>query len=312
MLDMKVVAREMVATDIVALTLQSADGNPLPKQEAGAHIDIHIRDGLVRQYSLTGKMADTYQIAVQKEPESRGGSVAMHKRFEVGSTMKISPPRNHFPLDLSVGHSILFGGGIGMTPILAMAWELHQQGKSFECHLSARSQDRLPFGESLSTLPFSDKVSIYLNDQSQKSVDVESVVRSAASNSHIYVCGPVGYMEYVPNAATAAGCSDEYIHMEHFGAEIDVEGDPFELVAEKSGFTIQVAPDETILSALKRKGITVPTSCENGVCGSCIVPVLDGKPCHRDLVQTDLEKASGASIAVCCSRSKSRRLVLDV
>jgi cytochrome P450/ferredoxin-NADP reductase len=312
LLNVEVLAREAVAKDIVAFTLGAVDGAPLPKAAAGAHIDIHIRDGLVRQYSVTGAMADTYQIAVQKEPESRGGSVAMHEKFALGSAMTISQPRNHFPLTPKTSHNILFGGGIGMTPVLAMAWELHGQGKSFECHFSARSQDRLPFGASLAALPFADKISVYLDDTPDQKLDIEAILRAAQTGSHIYICGPGGYMDYVTRTAEAAGCPADHVHVEHFGAEIDVEGDPFELFAQKSNVTIQVAPDETILSALTKVGITVPTSCQNGVCGSCLVSVVEGKPDHRDLVQTDTEKASNGSIAVCCSRSNTQRLVLDI
>jgi cytochrome P450/ferredoxin-NADP reductase len=312
LLAVKVTAREEVATDIIALTLENADGGALPKAQAGAHIDIHIRDGLVRQYSLTGAMSDTFQIAVQKEPTSRGGSIAMHERFDVGSAMTISPPRNNFALDPSASHTILFGGGIGMTPVLAMAWELHAQGKSFECHFSARSKDRLPFGASLAALPFAVKVSTYLDDAPAHRLDVGAILKGCQSGTHVYVCGPSGYMEFVTKTAAEAGCPKDNIHVEHFGAEIDIEGDPFELVAQKSNLTIQVAPNETILSALQKNGISVPTSCQNGVCGSCLIRVVEGKPDHRDLVQTDAEKASNNAIAVCCSRSTTQRLVLDI
>lgn len=312
LLTAEVIAREIVATGIVSLKLRSVDGTPLPVAHAGSHIDVHIQDGLVRQYSLTGQMSDTYQIAVQKEPASRGGSIAMHARFQVGSKMTISPPRNNFPLVAGADHNILFGGGIGLTPILAMAWELYTLGRSFECYLSARSSDRVAYGAMLENLPFADKIKIYLDDDQTPSLNIQHVIETTTLNAHLYVCGPTGYMNFVQKEAVSAGVKPTQIHVEHFGAEIDVDGDPFEVVAQKSGVTVQVDPNQTILEALNIAGISVPTSCQNGVCGSCLTPVLEGKPDHRDLVLTDVEKSANDRIAVCCSRSNSTRLVIDL
>ncbi|MEP5153028.1 cytochrome P450/oxidoreductase [Planktotalea sp.] len=304
----KVVERQLVAKDIVALTIEAADGTPLPEAAAGAHIDIHIRDGLVRQYSLTGDVSKRYQIAIQRAPVSRGGSIAMHQQFQTGSHIKIGTPRNNFALIDSAAHTLLYGGGIGLTPILAMAWQLHTAGETFECHLSARSRDRLAFGAILAELPFSDAIRCYFDDDARTSLSIEDF----PTGSHAYVCGPIGYMAFVTQSLADAGLGADQIHVEHFASEIDVDGDPFEVIAQKSGITVQVGAQDTILEALARKGITVPTSCQNGVCGSCLTPVIEGKPDHRDLVMTDVEKASNKSIAVCCSRSQTRRLILDV
>ncbi|MBU2961382.1 hypothetical protein KO516_11235 [Citreicella sp. C3M06] len=152
---------------------------PLPKASPGAHIDGHIRDGLVRQYSLINDTAAAYRIAVHKEPKSRGGSIAMHARFAPGRAMAISSPRNNFPQEKAAAQSILFGGGIGMTPVLAMAWALHRQGKPFECHFSARSRDRAPFGGGLNSLPFADRIGIYLDNQAAPRLDVSAMLRTA-------------------------------------------------------------------------------------------------------------------------------------
>lgn len=312
LLSVEVIDREVVATDIVSLTLRSGNETPLPVAQAGSHIDVHIQDGLVRQYSLTGQMSETYQIAIQKEPASRGGSVAMHARFQVGAKMTIGPPRNNFSLIEGSHLSILCGGGIGLTPILAMAWELHTSGRPFHCHLSARSGDRVAFGRALKSLPFAEKIRIYLDDDQAPPLDISQVIGLDPSNAHLYVCGPTGYMDFVQQEAAKAGLAPDQIHVEHFGAEIDVDGDPFEVVAQRSGVTVSVGPSQTILEALNMAGISVPTSCQNGVCGSCLTPVLEGKPDHRDLVLTDIEKASNNRIAVCCSRSNSSRLVIDV
>ncbi|MEP5762026.1 MAG: cytochrome P450/oxidoreductase [Litoreibacter sp.] len=312
LLTTEVIEREIVATDIVSLKLRSVNATPLPVAQAGSHIDVHIQDGLVRQYSLTGQMSDTYQIAIQKEPKSRGGSIAMHARFQTGSKMTISPPRNNFSLVAGADHNLLFGGGIGLTPILAMAWELHTLGRSFECHLSARSSDRVAYRETLEALPFADKIKIYLDDDQTSSLNIQHVIEAKTLSAHLYVCGPTGYMNFVKKEAATAGYKSTQIHVEHFGAEIDVDGDPFEVVAQLSGISVQVGPNQTILEALNMAGISVPTSCQNGVCGSCLTPVLAGKPDHRDLVLTDIEKSANDRIAVCCSRSNSPRLVLDL
>lgn len=312
LLDATVVARKIVATDVVSLSLRSSNATALPIATAGSHIDIHIQDGLVRQYSLTGAMSQTYQIAVQKEVNSRGGSTAMHDQFQEGAQLKISEPKNLFPLVKDSSHTMLFSGGIGLTPILSMAWELHNSGKSFEWHLSARSKDRIVFGDTLDQLPFAEKIGVHLDTKPNKAADLESIIKQASLDSHLYICGPKGYMAYVSKIATSIGIPETNIHTEHFAAEIDIDGEAFEIYAARSKVTIKVSPTETILAALKRASIDVATSCENGVCGSCLTDVLQGKPDHRDLVLTDSEKAMNNRIAVCCSRSQSKRLELDI
>ena len=312
LLDAIITARETVATDIVSLSLRSSSQTPFPIATAGAHIDIHIQDGMVRQYSLTGLMSHTYQIAVLKESNSRGGSIAVHEQFQVGTALKISKPRNLFPLTKGGAHAVLYSGGIGLTPILAIAWELYMNGQSFEWHLSARSNDRIAFGESLDQLPFAKNITIHLDNKPDDAPSLETCIKQLPADSHIYICGPNGYMDFVSKLAASTGLPETQIHIEHFGAEIDINGETFEIYAARSKLTIEVSPKETILSAFRRAGIQVATSCENGICGSCITGVLQGKPDHRDLVLTDAEKAMNDRIAVCCSRSQSRRLVLDI
>ena len=193
-----------------------------------------------------------------------------------------------------------------------MAWELYSSGSSFEWHLSARTIDRIAFGDALEQLPFYENITIYIDNKSNKTQNLETTIESASLDSHFYVCGPQGDMEYITVLATNARLPGAQLHIEHFGAEIDVDGDAFEIYALRSNLTIQVSPNETILSALTRAGIDVITSCENGVCGSCLTKVIKGKPDHRDLVLTDTEKAMNDRIALCCSRSQSKRLELDI
>lgn len=310
----KVARRDPVARDIVAFTLEPCAGVSFPVADAGAHIDVHISPGLVRQYSLTGPMDDgLYRIAVLLDPVSRGGSQAMHERFPIGADMLIGRPRNNFPLRDQAGTSLLLAGGVGLTPLLAMAWQLHRENKPFVLHLSVRSRDRLAFASQLASAPFADRVNVHVDEEAgSRSVDVVQEIRSAGSDARIYICGPRGFMDHVKSMALGEGLPQSRIHLEHFGAEIDLQGDPFEVFAAQSNVSLRVGPDETILAALQRAGMSVATSCENGVCGTCLTPVLEGVPDHRDMVQTDSEKAGNGRIAVCCSRSRSRRLVLDV
>lgn len=308
----RITKRHMTANDIVHLTIEPDDGGVFPAPEPGAHIDIHLSSNVVRQYSLTGPMeCEHYEIAVQLEPASRGGSRAVHALKE-GMKLRLGQPRNNFRLVESTGKTLLLAGGIGLTPLWSMAWVLHRQKRPFELHIATRSRDRLAFAVDLANAPFASNITIYFDDDPSTRLDVGGLAKKAGTTAHIYACGPLGFMEYVKDALKAANHPSDQLHLEHFGAEIDVDGDPFKVIAQTSGVEFYVSADETILTALQRAGIDVPTSCENGVCGSCLTTVLQGTPDHRDLVQTENQKAANTRIAVCCSRSKSRRLVLDI
>lgn len=311
-LDVVVARKTPIATDIVGLELQSADGTPLPQWQAGAHIDLVVRSGLVRQYSLTGKSGtNAYHIGVLLDPKSRGGSSSVHSQIQQGHKLRIGKPRNNFPLVEGAEHSILFAGGIGITPMLAMAHHLQQQGASWELHYCARTADRMAFLDDLAA--FGDRVHTHIDTgPADQHLDIAAVLNGPNPNRHLYVCGPNGFMDFVTNAAENHGWSPDCVHLERFGAEVNTDGAPFTVVAAKSGKTFDVAPGQTIADQLAANGITVPVSCQSGVCGTCLTPVIDGMPDHRDLVQTDHEKASNAQITVCCSRSKTRKLVLDL
>ncbi|MBK5656653.1 MULTISPECIES: cytochrome P450 [unclassified Bradyrhizobium] len=310
----RVVERSEIGDGIISLAFAADGDTALPVWTPGAHIDLHVRSGLVRQYSLTGRVGEkTYRIAVQKEAESRGGSVEIHRKYQVGSKIQIGIPRNHFPLNEDANSILLFSGGIGLTPLLAMAWRLNELGRSLTWHISARSRSRVPFARELDALPFRDKIVLHIDDeQDGKLLDAEDILRSASSDCHVYVCGPRGYMAFIEEAARRVGVTKERFHQEHFGAEIDTTGSPFTVVATRSGLSIEVGCTETILSALQRAGIEVETACQTGVCGTCVAKVIEGRPDHRDMVLTDTEKASNEVIAVCCSRSQSRILKLDL
>ena len=312
-LDVTVARRSDVATDTIGLELSSTDGSPLPDYDAGAHVDVYVKSGLIRQYSLTGDPADRskYRLGILLDPKSRGGSTAIHTDFKTGQHIKIGRPRNNFPMGECVAHTILFAGGIGVTPMLNMAYALEASGASWEMHYCGRTADRLAFTEELKR--FGDKVQVHVDSgPDDQKMDINSVLATAAPNRHLYVCGPNGFMDFIVKSAENNNWTEDCVHLERFGAEVNTDGAPFTVVARKSGKTFEVQPGETISQKLEEHGIHVQVSCQSGVCGTCLTKVAEGMPDHRDLVQTDLEKASNTQITVCCSRSKTKKLVLDV
>ncbi|MEM9601459.1 MAG: cytochrome P450/oxidoreductase [Pseudomonadota bacterium] len=301
-------------TDSVrAFELRPHDGTRLPAFDAGAHIDVQIAPGLVRQYSLCDAPAAAparYRIGVLREPGSRGGSEHLHTRVAAGTVLKISPPRNHFPLVDNDAPAVLCAGGIGVTPLLSMASALLAQGRPFAMHYFVRIDAEPAFRGGLSGL--GDRVTVHRCGRAGVVDVVRSWAVSGQSGGQLYVCGPAGFIDVVLQSAAASGWAADQLHAERFGAEIDTDGDPFEVHAARRGVTVTVAPGETIVSALAERGIEVPVSCQSGVCGTCLTPVLSGTPEHRDWVQTDREKAANDRVAVCCSRARTRTLVLDL
>jgi ferredoxin-NADP reductase len=237
----------------------------------------------------------------------------VHASLHVGKVVEIGRPRNNFPLRTDAAHSLLFAGGIGITPILAMAHALHAAGRSFELHYCGRSTARLAFLDELQR--FGSRVQVHVDDgpaSQHLQLHIDTVLAAPAADRHLYVCGPNGFMDFVTQAAQRLGWSEGTVHVERFGAEVDTDGAPFTVVAARSQVTFEVQPGERIAQKLIEHGVTVRMSCESGVCGTCITRVIEGMPDHRDHVQTASEKASNRNITVCCSRSKTRRLVLDI
>ena len=308
--------REIQGDGVVVLDLQSADGRSLPSFEAGAHIDVHLAPDLVRQYSLCGDPAEKsrYRLGVLRDPCSRGGSLAVFDRFNEGTVITIGAPRNHFPLVLEAQHSVLVGGGIGITPMIAMAYALSAAGKGFELHYCARSAASSAFLEELAAAPFADKVRLHFDDAGDAGrLQIAPVLAAAGTAStHLYVCGPSGFMDWVIGNSEQHGLPPAQIHREYFNADVDTHGSAFEVVAAASGKTVQVQEGQSIVAALKTIGILVPVSCQEGVCGTCVCTVLEGECDHRDVYLTDEEKTENDQIMTCCSRAKSARLVLDI
>ncbi|WP_375739854.1 PDR/VanB family oxidoreductase [Pseudomonas boanensis] len=314
---LKLVVRKRVeqGEGVVILDLADPAGQPLPAFEAGAHVDVHLAPGLVRQYSLCGDPANTtaYRLGVLKDPASRGGSVAVHERLQEGSEVAIGAPRNHFPLAADASRSILIGGGIGITPMIAMAHALAAQDSQFALHYCGRSRSRTAFLDELGDADFAACVHTHFDDEADaQKLDLPNVLGRPEAGAHVYVCGPAGFMDWVIGEARKAGYAEDNIHREYFQVELDASGSGFEVVASRSGKTVQVGEGQTIVDALAGVGIKVEISCEQGVCGTCLCDVLEGEPDHRDVYLTDDEKAANDQILVCCSRAKSKKLVLDI
>jgi len=317
LIEVRVAHKTTEAEGIASFEFVRPDGGVLPAFEPGAHLDIHIPGGVVRQYSLCNASSEThrYQIAVLRDPASRGGSEAMHAKVKVGDLLKISAPRNHFPLTSDHGHALLMGGGIGITPVMCMAEKLARAGASFELHYCTRSQSRTAFFDALSTGNFADKVHFHFDDgAAEQRLDIAQKLASCTPDTHLYICGPKGFMDAVLGKARELGWPETRIHFEYFGAEVVHKADDgaFEVEIASTGKVISIAPDKSITTALAEAGIEIPLSCEQGVCGTCLTRVVSGEIDHRDMYLTPAEQAVNDQILPCCSRSKSARLVLDL
>ena len=300
--------------EIRCFELRADNGTHLPPADPGAHIDVHPAEGLVRQYSLWNGPddRDRYLIGVKREPDSRGGSAAMHGLAE-GDTLAISEPRNNFPLADGNGPHILLAGGIGITPLHAMAQRLAAEGRDHHLHLFARSHEHAPFRSALEPNPHA---SIHPGLVPPKLDCVLADLLSARSDgAHFYLCGPGPFMDLVRKIATDHDWPEDHVHLEYFSADpdaLELDGEAFEVVLQRSGTTFVVADDQTIIEAMEEAGIDILTSCEQGVCGTCVTNVIEGEPDHRDLYFNASEHASGKLITPCVSRCKGRRLVLDL
>ena len=312
--DVVVKNRHVEGGNIAVMEFESATSATLPKVEAGAHIDVHLPNGMVRQYSLCQNPNDEgkFRLGILRDPESRGGSISAFDEIKDGMQIQVSEPKNLFPL-LKAKHSVLIGGGIGITPLITMAYQLAHEGESFELHYCGASPEKCAFVDEIKNGELAQYTTFHFKSEgASHRAFFESAIKDIDLESHIYTCGPVGFMDWVINLATTHDFPEQQIHKEYFQVETDTSGDSFEVVAERSGKIIMVEAGETILQALAKEGIDIEMSCEQGVCGTCMCDVIEGEPDHRDVYFTDEEKASNEQILVCCSRSKTPRLVLDI
>jgi len=303
----------------IALSLVRDDGEPLPRWEAGAHIDVHLGNGLIRQYSLTGSPArqDRYLICVALAPDSRGGSRSVHQQLRLGQRLTVSAPRNLFPL-AAAQRVVLAAAGIGLTPLLAMAEQLEADGVPFSLHYYVKQRGDAAFARRL-LHPFQHGYCELLCSAEGDSPrqHLPEALRAPGSGAHLYLCGPPGFMTHMQQQAHSLGWQADQVHTEAFAAAAlsPTQGDDesFVVTLASSGASWPVPADKTIARVLLENGVEVPLSCEMGLCGACLTPVLSGEVDHRDTVQSEAEKSAPLQqIALCCSRSRSKALVIDL
>lgn len=316
-LSLRVERRTVEADGVVSLTLAAADGAPLPPWEPGAHIDLHLPGGRVRPYSLCGGPQDAglYRLGVLLEPGGRGGSRWVHEHLREGARIHAAGPRNHFPLRGGASFSLLIAGGIGITPLLAMAERLAASGGDFELHYAARTAQRMAFRERLSTLASNGRVRMHADDgPAAQSLDLPGVLASPRIGACLYLCGPSGFMAAARREARAAGWPDDAVHAEAFSAAPLQAGaeHAFDVVLARSGRCIRVPAALSVAQALEAEGVVLPLSCQQGVCGTCLTGVLEGEVDHRDLFLSPDEQATHRQFLPCCSRAVSDRLILDL
>lgn len=316
-LAVRVARKHTEAEGICSLELVLPSGGALPAFTAGAHIDVQLPGGLTRQYSLCNSPleAHRYVIAVLRDPASRGGSEAVHALVNEGDTLHISVPKNHFPLATDAKRHLLLAGGIGVTPLLAMAEQLSSQGAAFDLHYCARSKSRAAFVQRMADAKFASQVHGHWDDTpEQPAFDVGALLKQPEAGVHLYVCGPKGFMDFVLSTARASGWPEAQLHFEFFGAEVvHLPSDAaFTVKIASTGQEIQVPADKTVVQVLQQAGVDVPVACEQGVCGTCLTRVLEGVPDHKDMYLTPEEQAANDQFLPCCSRSKSPLLILVI
>jgi ferredoxin-NADP reductase len=296
--------REDMAEDVARFEFVAANGGELPKFDAGAHVDVVIAPEYLRQYSLAGNPADNsrYVLGVQREPQGRGGSILMLRAFREGRRVFISPPRNHFPLDEAATKSFLFAGGIGITPMLTMAHRLHEIGRDFELHYSARSRPSAAFMSDLSQVPWHNRVRLHMKDEGARA-DFGALLPTYQDGYHLYTCGSPRYMDGLFAIAAAKGWPEEALHREYFTVPEppDYVNEPFVLKLARSGKRIEVPADKRATDVLAECGIAVDTKCSDGICGVCSARVLSGTVEHRDHVLSKKEREQ--KMILCCSRA---------
>lgn len=288
----------------------------LPAFTAGAHIDLHLDNGLVRSYSLLNDPQERhrYCIAVNKDAKSRGGSRYLHDSLRTGSVLTIGAPRNNFPLDETAPHNVFIAGGIGITPMLGMIARSRTLGTPWTLYYSARTRQNAAFVAQAQAYAAESGGNLVLNfDQEPggKMLDLKAIVQGLPTDAHVYCCGPIPMLEAYEQAT--ASLPPERVHMEYFAAKDAAATDGgYTVELRRSGKTLSVEAGQTILDALIAVGAEPPYSCREGICGTCEVKVLEGIPDHRDLVLSQAEKLANDRMLVCCSGAKSSKLVLDL
>jgi cytochrome P450/NAD(P)H-flavin reductase/ferredoxin len=304
-----------VATDIIRLRLTSPDGSAMPRWTPGSHIDVECgTPDLSRQYSLCGDPSDSsvLEIAVLKDPDSRGGSRWLHEHLKRGDKLKIRGPRNHFRFDESTKKAIFIAGGIGITPVATMARRAKELGIDYELHYSGRSRDTMAFLDELSQL-HGARLHVYAKDEGRRN-DFSQLLGQPQAGTQIYACGPVRMLESLESCCEK--WPEDALRVEHFQStrgSLDPEKEhAFEVELKDSGLVVKVPADQTLLTALRSANIDIQSDCGEGLCGSCEVKVLSGKVDHRDVVLTRSERDANNKMMACCSRAAGMKLILEL
>ncbi len=310
--EVRLVALRWEADGIASLELRPLQGG-LAAFEPGAHIELLLPGGLRRAYSLTNApgQREAYRVAVQRDPASRGGSRAVHEALRIGQTLTIGRPRNLFALADDAAPSVLIAGGIGITPVWAMAQQLAAQQRAWTLHYAVRERRRAAFVEPLLAL---DAARVHLHvDGESGAFDLAACVAAAPAEAHLYCCGPGPMLEAFERAC--AGRDPSRVHLERFGSAADTPAAAaggFEVVLARAGKTLPVPPGTSILDAVLAAGVDAPNSCREGYCGTCETRVLEGTPLHADSVLSTAERAANRTMMICRSRCLGERLVLDL
>jgi ferredoxin-NADP reductase len=307
-----VAERRDEAEDVISLTLRHADGAELPEWQPGAHLDLLLADGMERQYSLCGDPADrtAWRIAVLRETEGRGGSAYVHDWVPAGSALQVRGPRNHFPLK-PAGNYLFVAGGIGITPILPMLHAAHADGAQWSLLYGGRRRASMAFAADLAAR-FPEQVLLRPQDETGL-LDLAGFLGAPKPDTAVYCCGPGPLLDAVSDYCAANGWPEPA--MERFQPkeqEAGAENRPFELVLSRSGLTLTVPQDASVLETVRAAGVEVLYSCTEGTCGTCETDVLDGVPEHRDSLLTAAEREAGETMMICVSRCRGERLVLDL
>jgi vanillate O-demethylase ferredoxin subunit len=309
-MDVRLAAVRWEAAGIHSFEFRAVGDAPLPAFTAGAHVDVHLPGGTIRQYSLCNAQdeRDRYVVAVKRDANSRGGSSWLHEQARVGAILRVSEPRNHFMLHEEAPHSVLIAGGIGITPIACMTRRLRALGRSWELHYSVRRRDEAAF---LSLLG-DERMHLHVDEEHAGApLPLDSIVAAAPADAHLYCCGPGPMLDAFE--AASASRPPSRVHLERFApAQAAATEGGFVVKLARSGGAVRVAPGCTILDALREHGMDVQASCEQGICGTCETRVLAGRPDHRDSLLSDDEKAANNVMMVCCSGSRDDVLVLDL
>jgi len=304
---------ESETNGITKYEFSAVEGSTLPEFEAGAHIDVVVAPEYFRQYSLTGDPQDRskYQIGVLREDQGRGGSSLLHRVFDVGRKVFISRPINHFPLEKNTRKAFLMAGGIGVTPLIAMAHSLHRDGKEFELHYSCQSEENAAFLRELQQAPWSDRVHYHFSRQSGRA-DLANILAHYQADWHVYTCGPGDYMRAVMEATERQQWPSDAIHQEYFSAPEtpEYQNYPFKLNLVKSNRQVEVAANESATEALSRAGIAVDVKCSDGICGVCKCGLIEGDIEHRDFVLSQKQRAT--SIILCQSRAAQKDGIVKI